>query len=84
MRGKVRRIGRILPEHVKRSLLHPEYSLSLCTLYLHVRLVRVTVGDSGLCCTCYVFRALINFLMCYLVRVMYSIEARSVSDCVHV
>ena len=25
---------------------------SLCTLYLHTCQVRVTVGDSGLCCTC--------------------------------
>jgi len=26
--------------------------LSLCTLYLHVCQVRVTVGHSGLCCVC--------------------------------
>ena len=25
---------------------------SLCTLYLHACQVRVTIGDSGLCCTC--------------------------------
>ena len=25
---------------------------SLCTLYIHACQVRVTVGDSGLCCTC--------------------------------
>ena len=39
---------------------------SLCTLYLLACQVRVTVGDSGLCCcTCYVFRALINSLVCW-------------------
>ena len=35
-------------------------------LYLHACQVKVTVGDSGLCCcTCYVFRALINSLVCW-------------------
>ena len=30
--------------------------VELCTLYLHVRQVRVTVGDSGLCCcTCVMY-----------------------------
>ena len=28
--------------------------------------VRVSVGDSGLCCLCGIFRALINFLVCWL------------------
>ena len=37
---------------------------SLCTLYLHACRVRVTVGDSGLLYLCYVFRKLINSLVC--------------------
>ena len=41
-------------------------SWSLCILYLHACQVKVAVGDSGLCCcTCYVFRALINSLVCW-------------------
>ena len=35
---------------------------SLCTLHLHACQLRVTVGDSGLCC---VFWVLINSLMCW-------------------
>ena len=39
---------------------------SLCTLYLHACQVRVTIGDSGLCCcTCFVFQALTNSLVCW-------------------
>ena len=34
---------------------------SLCTLYLHMCQVRVTVGDSGLCCICVTsFKTLMN------------------------
>ena len=38
---------------------------SLCTLYLFACQVRVTVGDSGLCCCFYVFQGLINSLVCW-------------------
>ena len=38
---------------------------SLCTLYLFACQVRVTVGDSGLCCCVYVFQGLINSLVCW-------------------
>ena len=35
---------------------HTSESISLCTLYLHVCQVRVTVGDLGLCCcTCVMY-----------------------------
>ena len=35
-----------------KQLLRMHLWWSLCTLYLHAYQVRVTVGDSGLCCTC--------------------------------
>ena len=40
---------------------------SLCTCYLLACQVRVTVGDSGLCCFCFcdVFRVQINSLVCW-------------------
>ena len=38
--------------------------LGICT---HCQL-RITVGDSGYLCFCDVFRALINFLVCYLIN----------------
>ena len=39
---------------------------SLCTCYLFACQVRITVGDSGLCCFCFcdVFRVQINSLVC--------------------
>ena len=40
---------------------------SLCTCYLLACQVRITVGDSGLCCFCFcdVFRVQINSLVCW-------------------
>ena len=38
--------------HRRAGCKHNHLWWSLCTLYLHACQVRVTVGDSGLCCTC--------------------------------
>ena len=40
------------------------YLSCICT-HCHLR---ITVGDSGYLCFCDVFRALINFLVCYLIN----------------
>ena len=56
----------------KLWLLHLRMYLwwSLCTLYLHARQVKVTVGDSGLCCT---FVTLLYF--CYVVVLLLRISS---------
>ena len=47
------------------EFMYLEFTCMPSESYLHACQVRVTVGDSGLCCcTCYVFRALINSLVC--------------------
>ena len=50
-------------QHTRELISSRNTKWGLYTLYLHACQVRVAVGDSGLfrCCTCYVFRALINF-----------------------
>ena len=49
----------------KVQKLHPTPLVSLCTLYLHTCQVKVTVGDSGLCCcTCVTYFERINSLVC--------------------
>ena len=54
-------------QHTRELISSRNTKWGLYTLYLHACQVRVAVGDSGLfrCCTCYVFRALINSLVCW-------------------
>ena len=55
----------------KREKMRMYPGWSLCTLYLYTCQVRVTVGNTGLCLLylCYVFRALINSLVCWFYKV---------------
>ena len=47
------RFFKVLKVDVRQELTFEDVLLmNLCTLYLHACQVRVTVGDSGLCCTC--------------------------------
>ena len=51
--------------HWRASLLRLYLCWSLCTLYFFVCQVRVTIVNSGVCCLCDIFGALINSLVCW-------------------